>query len=329
MFRKVIALFVVGVLFLMITIPTTAQNGDPSRQAEELVTRAFRAIERVQGYQSYILTGNTTLEMTMDMTYLFEGGSATLWEQMDQTVVFIQLPRGQNIQSDITVTYLEDFNIPGEETLLDYTVQAEVRYVDEQLYVNAFYIEAEGDMPNLPAGWVAVDNYWEYPLYDNLGLAEFPVVTASTTTILDADLLTMAAYISDAILRRGTLEDGTPVDYITMTFGPDAFRDLINEALQDAEDTLTEVYDAIVEVLDKSDYIVIEVGLDADDVLRWIRLAANADLDEAEMQIIFEALEEEGLSAEGIDMSMWVHIDVWTTYDQINAILEPVDAPLE
>ena len=317
-------LLFVSLVVMMSPILSYAQDGERSEQAQALMERAFAAIDRQQTYESYVQTGYELMLMEVNVSML--GITALLHNSTEREFVttYTQSPGGDNLYGDMTYRFDNRSDLPGDEVHEVYTVEAEVRFVDGQLYINAAYSEAEGDVPSLPMDWTAVSSRFDFPLYTELGLDAYRARETSiltTGSIEDMDVLTDA--ISDVVLRQDTLADNTPVDIISMAIGPTAFGDMLYAIGSVGDDPL---FEDIVEMLDKDDYIILEVAVDANENSRWVRLVLSLSLDSEELGTLLEA---QDVPTAGADMTLTVRVEFWRTYDQINADLEPIEAPLD
>jgi hypothetical protein len=152
------------VVLIAAILPAAAQESDLERM-ETL------AINLETGGGSY--TYNTV--STEDQYVLVELGENTdeTYEStyIEELVTVIDAGlETENIQAFVGAGYEAG---TADGTTLFYSMEAEIRYVDGVLYVNAAYLETQGDVPALPEGWVIVDDAANFPEFEVLELEDY------------------------------------------------------------------------------------------------------------------------------------------------------------
>lgn len=140
---------------------------------------------------------------------------------------------------------METFRINYTETVSNgeftaYLVEGEYRFVDGRLYMNAAYLKKEGDLADLPDGWfelTSADEVDDWEIFNTLDIDALLDPKEKNDEFLAnlEDAMPMVTYLRDdnngqnvvlAITPR-SLEDGTAVDAIQLTFDKAAFRELL------------------------------------------------------------------------------------------------------
>jgi hypothetical protein len=99
---------------------------------------------------------------------------------------------------------------------VSYGLLAEARLVDGILYVNATPLVVDPGTPDVPEGWIIVDNPADYSAFSSLRLDD---LLDEESIFYDLD--TIVGMAEDVIWQPVTLADGTPADQITVTFNLD------------------------------------------------------------------------------------------------------------
>jgi hypothetical protein len=262
--RKFLQLLVVLVLMMGASVLVSAQD-DLSEEEQQLLERAAEASNPLEEAESFAIDATESQELINILD--FAGQVQEVTTILDRSASYeITLGDTNSGTADITVNVLEDFGFGPSE----YTVNAEARYVDDTLYVNASFEEGAEGQFELPEGWVVVDpaNVFEFAGFENLGLQEFVDFFAdeeedeTSSTEQLQQLLTAAA---GAFLESGEV-DGEEVDIVTINFG---FAGLI-EVFSAQDETFDPEADPILSLIgesagDADDLVVVEIALDDED----------------------------------------------------------------
>ncbi len=200
---------VVVVLLLAGLAPARAQDTGET-DADILVGRVVRARQDVLGWQSFTSARVTRDALVLDLAVGRQVQTAHAIVQADRVAHVVRLDGVPNVQSTINATINETIGMgPGGERA--YALAGESRRVDGVLYVNAQYTLPRPDLPQLPRGWSVVQNPGEHAVFRHLPLGDFSEID---WMLADPDAL--AAAVTQAALEPGTLDNGTPVDVITL-----------------------------------------------------------------------------------------------------------------
>lgn len=195
------------------TQPSHAQEGGLSEEQLTLLERLLTAL--AQPYASYRLesTNLNTQIITITIPNEFSGTAI-----QNNSRVINRVKVGNDLSAQVTAT--ASYREPEADTPFSYTINAEIRRVNQLLYANAAYETALTDLPILPSGWVTIENPADWPALTELALADYLPRTDQSRPTLE-DLLTqdralVEQIITDIQATPSTLTDGTPVDIITL-----------------------------------------------------------------------------------------------------------------
>lgn len=210
--RRLISIILLPMMVLIV-LPSQAQDGGLSDEQFALLERLLAALN--QPYTSYTLeqTSLSTQLMTITIPNEFSGTAI----QINSRVVN-RTKVGDNTRAEVVAT--TSYQEPGSAAPFSYTINAEIRRVDETLYVNATYAEASADLPVLPSGWVVIEQTEDWPELNDIALADYlPPTPQSSPTLADLlaqDRALVGRIIGDIQHTPATLIDGTPIEIITL-----------------------------------------------------------------------------------------------------------------
>lgn len=210
--RRLISIILLPMMVLMV-LPSQAQDGGLSDEQFAFLERLLVALN--QPYTSYTLeqTSLSTQLMTITIPNEFSGTAI----QINSRVVK-RTKVGDNTRAEVVAT--TSYQEPGSASPFSYSIDAEIRRVDETLYVNAAYVETLADLPVLPIGWVVIEQAEDWPELNDIALADYlPITPQSSPTLADLlaqDRALVGRIISDIQYIPATLTDGTPIDIIIL-----------------------------------------------------------------------------------------------------------------
>lgn len=312
------AVLVWAMLLMVSALPVArAQDGDDDGRLGEveirLIERVAAAHQSLDTLDSYVETANGTFFQEVSIKLLGQVQSAysrVTWERYTQLVQGADMV---NISALINATVQETLDV-GPGGVRDYVVSAEARQIGRTLYVQAKYEPPRPGLPLLPTGWQVIANPGELDVYRHLELGD---LLGRAELVDDADVMRAAAAVEQA---PGALDDGTPVDVITITFDAAG----IVRALDDP--AVLHVNPGIAGILagglSADSTIVLEVVLGLDDTPYAFR-----------MESLIQALniDAHALAPNEFPQGVWLSIVLETsrheTYRDFNAPLTPVEAP--
>jgi hypothetical protein len=236
------------------------------------------------------------------------------WEGTAQV---INLEDGsRNIATTVTGYASNEEVGPGGELALEFTIMAEARVVDGTLYVNAAYETPDPMLPELPAGWVEVEDPAAYDVFDSLQLDDL-IDVDDDELFDDPDLVKETA--QDVQVESITLEDGTAADRITVTFARDGLL-----AAYSAQDDLDQGALDLFNAADESSGATFEVVLEADNTPRQVTINMALRTTDTDANALNPELYPEG---------MFLSFDLTGTeteaYSDFDADVEPATVPEE
>jgi hypothetical protein len=229
-----------------------------------------------------------------------------------------------NVHATATVTVIQSDTSSGTESA--YTVDAEIRSVDGSVYVMASYLDSEGDVAELPEGWTVVDeaNLFQFGFLDIGDLIETEVMEDDNVGLDENDIFAdrelLESLVESVTVDAMELEDGTAVDLITIAIKGEGFADLMGDELdlglgdEDMADFMGALFDAVS--------FNLQFALDADDNVRQTTFTLTINVEDMDASFIPQV-------PEGMEAALSLHMErvETNTYSDINADLEPIEAP--
>jgi hypothetical protein len=207
-------------------------------------------------------------------------------------------------------------NTLGNDTTSSYTVASEMRVVDGALYVNAtreIGIAPE-ELPAMPKGWVMVQSGDEWPALIDLDMSHI-LRNIDSPMVVGTEELLLLEQLSDITLTSGTLEDGTPVDQITVTWTADILATAISATIAARGD------EPMLIMFDPTSTMVTTYSLNTEDQL----LQLDTNLTMIWTGADYHALDSS--AAEGTMLNQEISDTERVVISGINEPVEPVAAP--
>jgi hypothetical protein len=213
-----------------------------------------------------------------------------------------------NVQAFLTMT----FENSGPANASTFSVSAEARLVDGVLYVNGAFEDASTvpDGITLPDGWVILENDGHWPVLERLGLDAY---LDESGPFDDIEIIKAAA--TSITSEPDTLEDGTPVDLITIAFDSPGVAALYR-TMKDLDPTTLHILDR----LGGNTQATLALALDASDTAHFFH-----------SEVIFDASGLDPAQVGVRDPDATVNFEMvqsqTQTYSDFDAPVEPVAAP--
>ncbi|GAB4512796.1 MAG: hypothetical protein OHK0046_12840 [Anaerolineae bacterium] len=259
---RILALLVL----VSLTVLTLAQE-----DTAELISNVD---ERIDSYTSFAIDHVT--EEIQSTEIVLEG------ESFEQSFRVIReyngtITRGDNPSAAVTMTVSVEESA-GTDSVA-YAIEAELRYVDGALYVNAAYTEGAEDALPLPEGWVQTDvESFEFFDLDLPGFVELIVPSEETPGVLDD----LEAVLEQATAINTTTEE-RETETLTVTevlFGPDGVTALLSAGGENdiENDPIAQLI--LEQLQDVDDLVAIIIAQDDTDNVRERTISLNLDLNE-------------------------------------------------
>jgi hypothetical protein len=285
-----------------------AQDGTGlSEEEQALLDRAIQGIAVGDDYDSLVRESHSMMSQGITVVLGEESSSMTTVTERDVVGTRIGHDDDRNLTAAITVRV---DNMQDDTVISAFTMMAEVRIVDGVFYVRAWYDDPGENAPELPEGWIVVDDMEAYPALSLLQLDDF---TDDSNDLGDnPEALRDAA---SSVSSEAT-DDGEAITIVIQGAG-----------IQILLATMTEsnpMFASLMETVDDDDQIVYEVLLDEQGNL----IGGNVD-----WAMIMEDLDPAVLDLtqlpEGATLSFTMQNTIDVTYSQINEELEPAVVPEE
>lgn len=317
-------MMVLAVLAMVIVavgnIPTSQAQDGLTDDEKALVERFYNAAQKVDDYDSYVLETSElqSQDLTASIAGFEMGQTSSVLIETTQTVTL----GGDNIALIGTLAVDTAETGPTGGDAYSFTAQVEGRLVDGVIYVNAQYLESDGDLPELPEGWFELDalDFDVADLLSDLSLEDWLDEEEMTDTPFET-LETFIAAVSDITLTQETLDDGTEVDVITATIGAGGIMDMMADS--DSFDPEDPTNMALMGMMGDNFDITFQIKLDSEDNPRYGILSMTIDLIDLNM----DELGMEDMPPGGT-MSMVMSNQEVRQWSNINdPALQPVEAP--
>lgn len=232
--RNTIIVLLVGLVWTGI-FPAFAQEGLTAEE-QALLERVVASISTLETYNSYQVS--LTTANTQNISFSMGGNATTLTDssitsQIEATVID---PNTENPNVSGTVVAM----IAASEITRtgDSQIDAEFRFVEGKLYVNAQYAEGmEGNLP-LPEGWTEVENLDTLAQSELLAPLSLDVLLSSILAEAETEdvenLLATLTNLSETATSITLTEeeiDGTPAEVVSINFDWSAMQRFIGEEL--------------------------------------------------------------------------------------------------
>lgn len=201
------------VLVLLMLMPPAAQaQDDLSDEQVALLERLFEAIDNADNYTSYLETKTIFNTQTIEID-IPESANLSISRAATQTMTATTVAGDVAAFATVTVT-TQDFENP-----ITYTLNADIRYVADVLYVQASYAVPNPDLPTLPSDWIVVDDPAMFPDLDLETFFDHQDQTedSSLRDLLFSDRTRLNQIVSDISILSGIGPDGEAVDLITLS----------------------------------------------------------------------------------------------------------------
>jgi hypothetical protein len=317
--RILIVLLLVPLLVLLLvaaligSLPARAQDGGLSDEQLALIDRVVQAHSNMIGYRSYVQEAHGSDKEIVTISLLDETRSFVRTVTWTQTAT--QIEDGKNIDVEVSATVSE--TPLGSTETASYTVNAEARVVEGVLYVKAAYAPPAPDQVPLPEGWAIVDDPAHEDIYEYLQLD-----TLLEHSPLYGNAALLKASASDVTVEAQTLDDGTPVDVITLFFDRDGYKQILRE-MRD-EDSSVALSEMMLEALSANSHMKMILTLGSGDTPFQF---------EAEIVIEVIGIDAHALSpdefAEGIKLDVVSEQSRTQVHSHFNEPFEPVTVPDE
>ena len=312
--RSIMSVVWVLVVVVVGFVPSVSAQDGLSDEQLALLDRVAEARSKYQAYTSLTraITGSETQDITITLGDVTQTQSSV--QSWESTATYV-MPEGETDNVTMTVTGSSEMT-QGESTAA-YTITAEVRLVDGVTYVNAAYETPDPSLPEIPAGWIAVEDLEAYPVFDSLQLNDLPLHDDEEEMFDDMDLVKATA--TDVQVETVTLDDGTSADRITVVFG----REGLIAAFETQEDVDPTV-PALLAVADETSGATLIVTLDAENnplELTMTLLIQAAGIDANTLS--------PGQFPEGVLLDFTFSTTQTETLSDFNASVEPVGVPDE
>lgn len=309
-------LLMILVAVMLALLPAASAQDGLTEEEQALLDRVLAALQKVETYNSFQSSIEMTESQNLSISLLGQNQvqSSSTVTQIEATVIDVN---GDN--PNVTGTAVATVNEAQDQVTTSYGIEAEFRFVDGVLYVNAAYGEGAAGPLSLPEGWVTVDDLGMAGL-EPLALDEVVGDLMDEEGDEDDNLLEKIQEIAEAATSVAlTQEDmnGTPVDVVTITFDWAGIRDVLaGDARLDESNPFFAIFEQV-----QGDIASISLMLNENDEVVGYRFdfgVVLADLDLSQFTDEVPA---------GTMISIDFSQGQLSTLSDINGTFEPITAP--
>jgi hypothetical protein len=299
-----------------------AQGDELSDEEAALVYRVSAALEQRDNAESAVMESVGTDSQSIDIVFGELAQAQTETVTWERTVTVIPGDSDNladdNLQGTVSAQFEASETGPNGSQSRNYGVSAELRLVDDVLYVNAAYDVANPNLPELPDGWFVVDDLEMYEVLDPLQLDD--ILERDEEALIEDPEKLKAAAVSAAV-EAATLDDGTLVDQITIMLGLNAMMDVFSE--EDGGDPEAAAMAlALLDAASDESELVLVAYLGADDVLHRLEMRLLLVAEDIDAQV----LDPESFP-EGVMISFSFDMTETAMYSGYGEPVDPAVAP--
>ena len=316
------------VICLLTGLPIRAQESGLTADELAQLDRALAAVQQIDQYSSYVINALQTEQSTVLLTF-GENQQETRSNISREVASAYIFGDTENVHANVTVTVEDVVN----DNTTAYTMQSEVRIVEERMYVQAGYrggrlewqteqmTNAAPTLPDLPIGWVVVDDPANFPTLKHLNLSDLvDKINREDYNPLIHNPELVKSLVESVTVGSTTLSNNQTLDVITFTIDGQGLITLLqSDPAFEADSDLAAL---LLLELSPTSIISFSVGLDAagspiQSVTQITLVAENVD---------FNALDPENVPP-GVIGTFNNTITTNELYSQVNAALTPITAP--
>jgi hypothetical protein len=284
-------------------------DGHLSGEQRALIDRVVQVHANVSGYRSCHEENDGT--DTQAITVILGTATRTVSQSVTftQSVDLVQIDGEDNIRAEVSAVVMD-----WDES--SYTVNAEVRIIDGVLYVNAAFVPPAPEQITLPDGWVIVEDPADLAVYDDLQLGNL----VEPSSLYD-DAALLKAIVSDVRLEARTLDDGTPVEVITLVFEREGLVLYLRETSGEDADPLS---DLLYGAMKPGSYAQAILVIGPDETPLQFEVTSVIETAAVDAQTLAP-----GQFVDGTKLSIRLEWSGTDAFSQINEPLEPASVPEE
>lgn len=316
-----------ALLLSSLTVPVLAQEDSGlSEEEQATLARVVAAAQRLDGEISYVLAVEENQSLTIQFN--LPGQSLTVGQTEHYTLNGYVVAGEGDGPDAMSATATLGASEEGPEGELSYSVETDIRAVEGAVYINATGTSNLPDFdPVSQTGWQVYTSADQLPeTYAILELEDWLADSGDTINPTRGDLLNDMDFLTRILeavtVEEGELDDGTPVETITLAVSEAGFAELLREA-GEIDDTTEQ--NPIVQVM---------LGETAQhDVTFVVQLDASGNLIHQTLRLDIEASEVDmgALSPENFPpntlISLQLSVETIIDRSDFGADFEPVTAP--
>lgn len=315
--RKMIVLLLVVAVFVII-MPVGAQDG-LSDEEIALIDRVLDASDPDEAFDSYQFERGE--ERVLDMTLSFAGQDIAFNESYEVTTEGYYKYDGAIESGNATSELMVFTSNPDGE--VSFSMTADVIGVDEALYVNATVVDGINPADDLGEGWLTITSADEIPVaLEDFGFDDFFDDEEEDEDDPTEDRELLISLASTVTLEESELENGTPVELITMLIDGDNLLEFFAELSK--EDDGDNPFTQAIYTSDVQGEIILIAALDADDNLVGKAILMNMVIESLNLSEV----DIEGLPAD-VEIAMTMGNIQYTEYGELGGEFPAIEAPIE
>ena len=314
---KTFLVLLFAALLVVPLIGVQAQGVDElSEEEQALLERFFAVAETEEAYTSFSISSeeNLNLSLTIDV-----GVPVEVSQYATRTVEGYVVRDGDVENASGTTTV--DYNASSPDGDLSYSIEADVVFLDEVLYVDAAFLESEGDVGAIESGWQVYGSADDIPeVLDELDLDELFDDEEDDDLFERRELIESA--VTNVLLLEDELDDGRPVEIIVLVFEGEGAAEFFRAIAED--DDSGNPFVEIIYTSEGDGSVLVGAAIDENENLVGMAVELSLTLEEVDLT----PFNIEGIPA-GATLTASIENNRIDTLADLNSEFDPIEAPVE
>lgn len=314
--KTVLMVLFVGLLVVPL-IGVQAQGVDElSEEEQALLERFFAVAETDDAYTSFSISSEETLNLTLTIDI----GVPVVVSQYGTRTVDAYVIRDGDVEN-ASGTVAVEYSSSTPDGDISYSIEADVVFLDEVLYVDAAFLESEGDVGEIESGWQVYESADDIPeVLDELDLDNLFEDEDEEELFERRELIESA--VTNVLLLKDELDDGRPVEVIVLEFEGEGAAEFFHAVAEDDESGNPFV--DIIYTSEGEGSVSIGIAIDENENLVGMAVELSLALEELDLT----PYNIEGIP-EGATLTASIENNRIDTMADINGEFDPIESPVE
>ncbi len=314
---KTVFMLLFVALLVVPLIGVQAQGIDElSEEEQALLERFFSVAETDDDYTSFSISSEETLNLTLTIDI----GVPVEVSQYGTRTVEAYVVRDGDVEN-ASGTAAVEYSSSTPDGDVAYSIEADIVFLDEVLYVDAAFLESEGDVAEIESGWQVYESADDIPdVLDELDLDNLFEDEDEEELFERRELIESA--VTNVLLLEDELDDGRPVEVIILVFEGEGAAEFFRAVAE--EDESGNPFVNIIYTSEGEGSVSIGVAIDENENLVGMAVELSLALEELDLT----PFNIEGIP-EGATLTASIENNRIDTLADINGEFDPIEAPVE